>query len=170
VSTSIDNQSSQGSVQSAGAYVPPIGHSVQSQIPRQSEDQHGRERASTNPWDQNERFPTNQRSNSNLQHLYQSKNGSSNVPAVPPIPSQFANNTPGQGPRLAQHSGLATNQQARTSRGSTQSPPAENFMTSPMDVPTLIATKGYNPAEFDTRPLFVRTFLADFFQPHFDMA
>jgi hypothetical protein len=30
-----------------------------------------------------------------------------------------------------------------------------SFLASPIDVPTMIAQKGYNPATFDTRPDFV---------------
>ena len=98
-----------------------------------------------------------QLANPNLQLLYQATNGGSPIPNVPPIPSQFYNNTSGQGPRLGQSqvSGKATNQQGRSSTGPAQNAPSDNFLTSPMDVPTLIATKGYNPVEFDTRPFFV---------------
>jgi hypothetical protein len=37
--------------------------------------------------------------------------------------------------------------------------PAQGTVTSPVDVPTLIATKGYNPVNFDTKPSFVSCFL-----------
>ena len=155
-------QVQQDAVHSASAYVPPIGHGIQGSIARQGEDYHGqRERAMTAsgspPWDQQERLLVGRASNPNLQHLYQAKNGGSPIPNVPPIPSQFYNNTSGQGPRLGQSqvSGKATNQQGRSSTGPAQNAPSDNFLTSPMDVPTLIATKGYNPVEFDTRPFFV---------------
>ena len=32
---------------------------------------------------------------------------------------------------------------------------APGFINTPIDVPTLIATKGYNPIDFDTKPSFV---------------
>lgn len=157
--TDVDNQLQQGSVQSASAYVPPIGHGHQGNIPRQGEDHHAqRERASTTsgstPWDQKERLLAGKLSNPNLQYLYQDKG---NVPNVPPIPSQFYNNAPGQGPRLGQSQAVnnSINQQGRSSTGPGQNPANDNFLTSPLDVPTLIATKGYNPVDFDTRPFFV---------------
>ena len=43
--------------------------------------------------------------------------------------------------------------QARTATG--QTPTQGPFANTPIDVPSLIATKGYNPATFDTRPTFV---------------
>ncbi|KAI0703550.1 YT521-B-like domain-containing protein [Cytidiella melzeri] len=163
--TDVSNQLSPGSAHSAAPYVPPIGHSVQPGISRQGEDQHGhRERAfttGTNLWDQKERLLGGKVSNPNLQHFYQGKNGNHNIPGVPPIPAQFFNNTQGQGPRLghSQPFNNAASQQARSSQGPSQNSTADNFITSPMDVPTLIAAKGYNPAEFDTRPFFAKYFV-----------
>ena len=48
------------------------------------------------------------------------------------------------------------------SQGQMQQPQSDNnaqslagFLSSPVDLPTLIATKGYNPQHFDVRPQFV---------------
>jgi len=44
-----------------------------------------------------------------------------------------------------------------------QSPPGQTsgqgFVSTPIDVPSLIATKGYNPSTFETRPQFARFFV-----------
>jgi hypothetical protein len=37
--------------------------------------------------------------------------------------------------------------------------PVQPFANTPIDVPSLIATKGYNPTTFDTRPQFARYFV-----------
>jgi len=37
--------------------------------------------------------------------------------------------------------------------------PVQPFVNTPIDVPSLIAAKGYNPATFDTRPQFARFFV-----------
>lgn len=75
------------------------------------------------------------------------------------MPSQYLNNQ-GQAPRLGSQGGN-NGQQSQGGRGSAQgsnqNAPADNVITSPIDVPTLIATKGYNPVDFDTRPIFVRS-------------
>lgn len=99
-------------------------------------------------------------SNNNLHDLHQGKNGSPGVPNMPSIPTQYLNNQ-GQAPRLGttQPSGNSGGQPQGgrgSAQGSTQGPPSDSIITSPIDVPTLIATKGYNPVDFDTRPLFVR--------------
>ncbi|KAI0345266.1 YTH-domain-containing protein [Trametopsis cervina] len=159
--TDIDNQLP--GTQSASAYVPPIGH--QQNVQHHGEDpRNHRERAFTtgaNPWDQKERVVTGKLSNPNMQHLYQGKNGSSGIPNVPSIPAQFLNNAQGQGPRMgfSHPSGNGAHPQSRSSQGSNQSPPNDALLTSPIDVPTLIATKGYNPVEFDTRPFFAKYFV-----------
>jgi hypothetical protein len=119
-------------------------------------------------------------SNPNLQQNYQqggsghikSASGSSNsavgssgaVPSVPPIPQQY----------LQQQSQVQGNQAGRPGLGvattftnpvnpNTTVPsgqtPVQPFVNTPIDVPSLIATKGYNPAAFDTRPQFARYFV-----------
>jgi hypothetical protein len=44
-------------------------------------------------------------------------------------------------------------QQQRVPSGQT---PTGGFVNTPVDVPSLIASKGYNPTEFNLRPNFVR--------------
>ncbi|PSR77642.1 hypothetical protein PHLCEN_2v7832 [Hermanssonia centrifuga] len=173
--TDFDPQAQQGSIQSASAYVPPIGHGLQQNLPqRQNDDQQpiqrNRDRANTasgnNPWDQKEHLLGGRMSNPNLNHLYQGqqgKNGNAGIPNVPPIPSQYLNSQ-GQAPRMGvtQSSGNSGGQLSQGGRGSMQGSSQggpEGVVTSPIDVPTLIATKGYNPSEFDTRPLFARYFV-----------
>ena len=166
--TDFDGGVQQSSIQSASAYVPPIGHGIQQhqnqrQGERDEQQQHPhRERAFTasgsNPWDSKEKLLGGRMSNPNLHGVYQNKGGPG-IPSVPQIPTQYLNNQ-GQAPRMGLANAQGNQQASRaSSQGSnTQSPPADNFITSPIDVPTLIAAKGYNPAEFDTRPLFVSVF------------
>ncbi|EKM55293.1 uncharacterized protein PHACADRAFT_255797 [Phanerochaete carnosa HHB-10118-sp] len=168
--TDLDNQMQQGSIQSASAYVPPIGHGMQQgQGQRQAErdeQPHHRERSFTasgsGPWDSKDRPAGNRMSNQNMHSVYQGKSGNTGIPAASSLSSQYINNQ-GQAPRLglanaSQHSQQSS--EGRASSGSNNpSPPADNFLTSPIDLPTLIATKGYNPADFDTRPLFARYFV-----------
>ena len=172
VVTDFDPSLGQASIQSASAYVPPIGHGLQPgqrQVERDEQQTYPhRERSLTasggGPWDPKERISLLCIALYDSLHVFfqaqQGKNGGANVPNVPPIPSQFLNQ--GQAPRLgaAQAGGSGMHSQGGRggSQGSSQSPPADNFITSPIDVPTLIATKGYNPVDFDTRPLFVRVF------------
>ncbi|KAF7337924.1 YTH domain-containing protein [Mycena venus] len=47
-------------------------------------------------------------------------------------------------------------QQQRVPSGQT---PTQGFVNTPVDVPSLIATKGYNPTEFNLRPNFARYFV-----------
>ncbi|KAF7363934.1 YTH domain-containing protein [Mycena sanguinolenta] len=77
------------------------------------------------------------RSNPNLQYGYQQQQASKGQP-VPPIPQQYMQ------------------QQQRVPSGQT---PTQPFANTPVDVPSLIATKGYNPAEFNLRPNFARFFV-----------
>ncbi|CAL1705595.1 unnamed protein product [Somion occarium] len=162
-------------VQSAAAYVPPIGHVYghpNQQVPqrRQQEredysQQSQRERAltatGTTTWDQKERLLGGRASNPNLHHVYDGKNGNGgNIPGVPAIPAQYLNNQ-GQAPRLGATtpSNAQGQPSGRTSQGHSQNPSTDGYIGSPIDVPTLIATKGYNPVEFDSRPLFARYFV-----------
>ncbi|ESK91372.1 yth domain family protein 1-like [Moniliophthora roreri MCA 2997] len=98
-----------------------------------------------------ERTLTGRTSNPNLQYSYHQKSPSGSsvgggvpgagekVPDVPPLPSQYVQ----QNQQNRQGLGIATN--------------VEGF--APIDVPTLIATKGYNPAQFDIKPPFARYFV-----------
>ncbi|GBE81736.1 YTH-domain-containing protein [Sparassis crispa] len=156
LNTDVDGRSTptaQGSVQSASAYIPPIGHGVSSgQRGDRGEEHHGNRRASQ----------------PSLHNVYQGQSGkigsggNGGIPSVPPIPSQYLN----QGPRLgvvspAGSTGTQSSQSASRGHGRNDSQGGSNegYIGSPIDVPTLIATKGYNPVDFDTRPLFARYFV-----------
>ncbi|KAJ7481135.1 YT521-B-like domain-containing protein [Mycena galericulata] len=52
--------------------------------------------------------------------------------------------------------GYQQQQQQRVPSGQT---PTQGFANTPVDVPSLIATKGYNPANFELRPAFARYFV-----------
>ncbi|KAG7092924.1 hypothetical protein E1B28_009229 [Marasmius oreades] len=107
------------------------------------------------PWDQNkERSLQGRVSNPNLQYSYHQKspsggstgggfagNGGDKIPDVPPIPAQY----------LQQRgAGAGNNLGGQESEG-------KNF--GPVDVPALIASKGYNPAHFDIKPPYARYFV-----------
>ncbi|KAG8217661.1 hypothetical protein J3R82DRAFT_5814 [Butyriboletus roseoflavus] len=97
---------------------------------------------------------TERASNSSLNYGYnQGQKGS--IPSVPPMPPQYLNQMGAmQAPRL----GFAQGQlQQSQSDNNIQS--LSGFLSSPVDLPTLIATKGYNPQHFDIRPHFARYFV-----------
>ncbi|KAF8629991.1 hypothetical protein AX15_003162 [Amanita polypyramis BW_CC] len=104
-------------------------------------------------WDQKDHTLSNRTSNSNLQYGYQqgaSQHGKSGLPTgAPQGQGQYM-----QHPRLSATSPFG--QQQHLAPGQTQAP---GFLTTPIDVPTLIATKGYNPIDFDTKPAFARYFV-----------
>ncbi|KAF8205638.1 YT521-B-like domain-containing protein [Mycena galopus ATCC 62051] len=79
-------------------------------------------------------------SNPNLQYGYQQQQASKGQP-VPQVPQQYMQQ--GQ-------------QQQRVPSGQT---PTQGFVNTPVDVPSLIAAKGYNPTEFNLRPNFARFFV-----------
>ena len=116
-------------------------------------------------------------SNPNLQYGYQqgagghnkSASGSSSaagssggIPSVPPIPAQYLQQGQNQGGQSGRPGlGVATTfpNSANASSVPSGQTPVQPFANTPVDVPTLIATKGYNPAQFDTRPQFARYFV-----------
>ena len=138
-----------------------------------------RERAltasSAGQWEQKERVVVGRSSNPNLSGSYRNgggNGGNNGIPNVPPIPPQFLNNQ-GQAPRLGknqlnfgvvgggsgggphgQHQTMSVNVNGTgVNPSATQFPTrSESLITSPMDIPTLLATKGYNPVDFDTKP------------------
>ncbi|OCH86889.1 YTH-domain-containing protein [Obba rivulosa] len=163
---------SQAAVQSASAYVPPIGHGMgpssqsgQGHRSNEREDQSQqaqRDRAftasgGTASWDQKDRILSGRASNTSLHSVYQTQQGkmggNGNIPSVPPIPAQYLNQ--GQAPRMGSSVSNSSQGQSHSRGQGSQGGP----VTSPIDVPTLIATKGYNPVDFDTRPLFARYFV-----------
>ena len=105
-------------------------------------------------------------SNTNMHYGYQqgtshTKSGSGNsnggisVPSVPPIPQQYLQQQ-GQGAGGRPGLGVATSFNNQSPSGQT---PPQGFVTTPIDVPSLIASKGYNPSTFETRPQFARFFV-----------
>jgi hypothetical protein len=161
------SQGNQGPV-SASPYVPPIGHHPQQQQPQlpqrgmsmnapSTSNDRALTATGTTTWDQKERFLGGRGSNPNLQYMYaqgqQGRPDGAGIPNVPPIPSQYLQQQQpgGQGPRL----GVATQGQPGQGQGGNGGQSLQGFVNSPIDVPSLIALKGYNPSNFDIRPTFV---------------
>ena len=143
---------------SASAYVPPIGHGLPQSTGQQQRGATGEtdERAFTasGTWDQKERTLHTRSSNPNINYgtnPQQQQSKAQGIPSVPPIPAQFLQATQQQNVRL----GLNTQLSGAGALGA-----QPGLLTSPVDIPTLIATKGYNPQNFDTRPAFVRCLCA----------
>jgi len=138
---------------SASAYVPPVGHGYSQQPGQQQRgvnDHDDHAFTATGSWDQKERILSGRASNPNLHYAYaQQGSTGQGIPNVPPIPTQFLNQ-PGIG--VQARLGVNTPGQGQPTLGGAQS---QAFMASPIDVPTLIATKGYNPSNFEIRPAFV---------------
>ena len=126
---------------------------------------------SGNSWDQQrDEGLIGRASNPNIQYGYQQGTGhvrsgsgggnggvgAGSVPSVPPIPQQYLQQ---QGTGGRPGLGVTTSFNNATS----QSPPGQTsgqgFVSTPIDVPSLIATKGYNPSTFETRPQFARFFV-----------
>lgn len=175
---------SAGGPTSASAYMPAVGHGLSQRDNPELRGQSGnglsgqRERAltasSAGQWEQRERVVVGRSSNPNLSGSYRNgggNGGNNGIPNVPPIPPQFLNNQ-GQAPRLGQNpsnfgvlgggGGQHGQNQSVTSNGAAAATSvtqfslgSENVITSPMDVPTLLATKGYNPVDFDIKPPYV---------------
>ena len=116
-------------------------------------------------WDTKDRVLGNRSSNPNLQ--YQSQQGiqgwnnGGGLP-VPSIPTQYLQPQP-QAPRLGAvtnyGSGLGQQQPGNNGGQASNNPGPQGYVGSPIDVPTLIATKGYNPTSFEIRPSFARYFV-----------
>jgi len=82
------------------------------------------------------------------------------VPGVPPIPLQYLQQQTGQGTQGGRPGlGVATTFTTSNAPVPSGQTPVQPFANTPIDVPSLIATKGYNPATFDTRPQFARFFV-----------
>jgi hypothetical protein len=98
-------------------------------------------------WDQKDRVLHTRSSNPNINYgsnAQQQQSKAHGIPSVPPIPPQFLQANQQRLGLNAQSGGL----------GALGAQPG--VLASPIDIPTLIATKGYNPQSFDTRPSFVR--------------
>lgn len=121
--------------------------------PQQQYQQDARSQPSGGSWDNKEHTLNTRTSNPNLQYGYQQGGkGGSTIPSVPPIPQQYLSQQQQQS-RANQPSYTPTSgQQGQQQQGAS----GQNFsVTTPVDVPSLIATKGYNPTNFDIRPQFV---------------
>lgn len=137
-------------------------HQQYSQQPQQQPQQQQRDdRAQTagGSWDQKDRILGNRTSNPNLQYGYQQQGGQhgksgsgSSVPNVPPIPQQYLQQQQGHS-RVGSAGSFGQGQQGGQGGGNS----GQGFVNTPIDVPSLIATKGYNPTNFDTRPQFVNS-------------
>jgi hypothetical protein len=110
-------------------------------------------------WNQKDPNLRGSASNPNLRYGYQQNAGhtktssGSAVPSVPPIPPQYLQQQGNQVNRPGL--GIA----AGFNDAPSDPPPVQPFLEASIDVPSLVATKGYNPAQFDTRPAFARYFV-----------
>ncbi|KAG1756316.1 YT521-B-like domain-containing protein [Suillus paluster] len=140
---------------SAPAYVQPIGAQQQmhqSRAGSMSDADRAVAVTGATAWEQKEKLLGQRTSNPSLNYRYnQGQKG--NVPSVPPIPSQYLNQQSGQAPRMGNSFGQGQMQ------GDNNAQPVPGFINTPVDVPTLIAGKGYNPPNFDIRPGFARYFV-----------
>jgi YTH domain-containing family protein len=160
------SQGNQGPV-SASAYVPTIGHRPQQQQqPQQPQrgmsmnaqstsNDRALTAAGSSSWDQKARLG-GRGSNPNLQYMYtqgqQGRPDGAGIPSVPAIPPQYLQQQPGG-------QGLRPDMTPQGQPGQGQGGNGlQGFVNSPIDVPSLIALKGYNPSNFDTRPSFVSRF------------
>jgi hypothetical protein len=102
-------------------------------------------------WEHKERMLGGRYSNPNMNYGYQQAPGA--IPNVPPIPAQYLSQQPGmnQAPRLGTSNSDSGQNQNTNQSGS--------LGLTPIDVPSLIALKGYNPQNFDIRPQFARYFV-----------
>jgi hypothetical protein len=127
---------------------------MQQQQQQYQQRQESRTPSSRGSWDQKDRILGNRTSNQNLQYGYQhggKVDSGPSVPNVPPIPQQYLQ----QQPRMTGGSSFsqgAGGQQQVTGSGQA---PGQALVSAPIDVPSLIAAKGYNPANFDIRPQLV---------------
>ena len=141
--TDIDTSSIKSGPSSAGTNVPSVGHGngfIQHRNPN-------------DPWEQKQQRPLGTRtSNPNLQQSVRGNFDASGLPPNPPIPAQYLGQQDVQ--RLGPTSAFGQNAQS-PAPGGLQLPP--NFISAPLDPPSLVAAKGYNPTTFDCKPGFVST-------------
>lgn len=139
--------------------VPPIGQQRHRASISSSQGSIGHGQHDERSWDPRERGLASRSSNSNLQ--YSANFDASGLPPNPPIPAQFLNQQAGPGARIGVTSPFGQNAQAQIQQGGGQQMPG--FINAPIDVPSLIAAKGYNPAAFDCKPNFVSLTFFDLF-------
>ncbi|KAG8833220.1 hypothetical protein FRC17_011112 [Serendipita sp. 399] len=155
---------------SASAYIPQPGHghgiNRGSVASVGSREEHHRT-ASGSEWSHHKEIK-GRNSNPNLGQSYQNQynnNQLGNIPPPPPIPSQYLNQMPGgrgHGGFNAQNQNFGAIGSPPQGQGTFQQQPfldPSTYLSSPIDVPTMIAQKGYNPATFDTRPAYARYFV-----------
>lgn len=170
----------------SGSYVTPIGSAGQPQVGNRAPggigigSRSGMDQMQGNSddigslqggmWDTRERSIPRRSSNPNLQQQNWTNPGA--PPPVPSIPQQYLPQQQPtqptqhqQAPRLAAINyppGVPTGLPQQVGNNAGQQPNAQGnagYLNSPIDVPTLIATKGYNPTSFDFRPNFARYFV-----------
>lgn len=123
-----------------------------------------------NMWEQKDRTLTHRTSNPNLQYQNQLWNNntsgqSQGVPPVPSIPPQYLqqqqqqSQPQQQAPRLASISNFPNTLPNNNNGQVATNKLLSAYNIAPIDVPTLIATKGYNPTTFDLRPNYARYFV-----------
>lgn len=116
-------------------------------------------------WDQKDRVLATRSSNPNLQFQQQQANqgwNASGGPPVPAIPTQYLqqqSHAPRLGAVTNYGGGLGLQGNINSGQQQSNSPGTPSYAGSPIDVPTLIATKGYNPTNFEIRPTFARYFV-----------
>lgn len=140
-------QSQSGSASTISAY-------LQQQYQQQRQENRTPSSSSRGSWDQQDSKLANRTSNPNLQYMYQhgsKAETASAVPSVPPIPPQYLQQQSRISAGFGQ--GGAGGQQQQQLTTSLQNP--QNFLSNPIDLPSLIAAKGYNPTNFDIRPAYV---------------
>ncbi|KAG8788503.1 hypothetical protein FRC15_003830 [Serendipita sp. 397] len=158
---------------SASAYIPQPGHghglNRGSVASVGSGEEHHRT-ASGSDWGNKDRILKGRGSNPSIGQSYQGQynNQFGNMPPPPPIPSHYLNQMPsGRNPgnfnAQTQNFGvIGSPSQGHPGQGAVQQQPfldPATYLSSPIDVPTMIAQKGYNPATFDTRPAYARYFV-----------
>lgn len=113
------------------------------------------------PGGDSDRHLRSRMSNPNLQYAEEREafgsGSTSPMPPVPQIPSQYLNQVAGaQPPRLGPNSLYSP----AYAHNPVASYPSNDAMMAPVvDIPSLIAAKGYNPVNFDTKPTDARYFV-----------
>lgn len=136
------------------------GPAYMQQQPYQQQD--NRTPSASGSWSDKDRILGTRTSNPNLQYGYQqgAKGSGPGVPNVPQIPQQYLQQQTRMGSGSSFGQGGGAQQQGGGPASPGQQPSGQGFANTPIDVPSLIATKGYNPTNFEIRPQFVRQLTA----------